>query len=125
MMSGIRGSNTRPELIVRSFLHRAGLRYRLHVRSLPGSPDIVLARYQAVVEVRGCFWHRHPGCQFASTPASNRSFWKEKFRENVMRDRRTEKELMALGWRVFTVWECEIADRVKLQAMVRRIRRRA
>lgn len=123
MMSGIRGRNTQPELIVRRFLHRAGLRYRLHVRELPGSPDIVLTRHHAVVEVRGCFWHRHHSCRYAYTPASNRTFWKAKFRENVMRDRRTEKELTALGWRVLTVWECEVTDGAKLRTILRLIRR--
>lgn len=123
MMSGIRGTDTRPELVVRRFLHRAGLRYRLHVKTLPGTPDMVLARHHAVVEVRGCFWHRHPGCRFAYTPASNRTFWKAKFRENVKRDRRTEQQLTVRGWRVFTVWECEIEDRGKLQTLLRRIRK--
>ena len=124
-MSGIRGRNTRPELLVRRFLHRAGFRYRLHVRKLPGSPDIVLPRYHAIVEVRGCFWHRHKGCRFAYTPASNRSFWLAKFRENMNRDRKTEKALTALGWQVFTFWECETADESRLRALLRSIRRRA
>lgn len=121
-MSGIRGANTRPELTVRQFLHRAGLRFRLHVRDLPGRPDIVLPRYRTVVEVRGCFWHRHPGCRYAYTPSSNKAFWKAKFRDNVKRDCRTGKELRALGWRVLTIWECEARSAPRLRSLLRRIR---
>lgn len=121
MMSGIRGRDTKPERIVRSHLHRAGLRFRLHGRALPGRPDIVLPRWDAVVFVHGCFWHRHPGCPKATTPSSNSAFWNRKFRENMERDKRNITALRRLGWRVFVVWECRTAPRA-LDALVRRIR---
>jgi DNA mismatch endonuclease, patch repair protein len=112
MMSGIRGKDTGPELALRHALHRLGLRYRLHVSGLHGRPDLVLPRYGAVVLVHGCFWHRHRGCAFATTPSSNGEFWEKKFRETVLRDRRNVKRLLRDGWRIATVWECEIrADR--------------
>lgn len=106
-MSTIRGSNTQPERLVRSYLHGAGLRFRLHKRSLPGSPDIVLPRYRAVVFIHGCFWHRHPGCRLATTPATRPEFWQQKFQANVTRDQRTSNLLRSAGWRVFTIWGCE------------------
>jgi DNA mismatch endonuclease (patch repair protein) len=107
-MSRIRGKDTRPERTLRSLLHQAGLRFRKHVARLPGKPDIVLPRYKAVVLVHGCYWHRHPGCRFATTPASNGAFWLDKFAGTVERDRVAEAALRKLGWRVFVVWECEI-----------------
>lgn len=107
MMSGIRGKNTKPELIVRKALHRAGLRFRLHAK-LPGKPDLVLPKYRAVVFVHGCFWHRHEGCRFATTPASNASFWQEKFTSNMHRDAKVKQQLEDLGWRVFIVWACSL-----------------
>jgi DNA mismatch endonuclease (patch repair protein) len=110
MMSGIRGRNTKPELIVRRYLHRAGLRYGLHVKSLPGRPDIVLARHRAVVFVHGCFWHRHPGCRFAYSPKSREDFWRAKLDGNVQRDALVVDALSRLGWRVFVVWECELGE---------------
>lgn len=110
MMSSIRGSNTRPELLVRRYLHATGLRFRLHARSLPGRPDIVLPQYRAAVFVHGCFWHRHEGCRFATTPATRAEFWQDKFRGNVARDHRDALLLHSAGWRVFTVWECEAAN---------------
>lgn len=121
MMAGIRGANTKPERIVRGFLHRAGLRFRLHVRDLPGRPDIVLKKHRAVVEVRGCFWHRHPGCRFATTPASNAVFWQTKFAENVARDRRNERALRKAGWRVLVIWECQAANAGRLARLAERI----
>ena len=110
MMSGIRGKNTKPEMVVRRFLHRMGFRFRLHRRDLPGRPDIVLPRYRTVVEVRGCFWHRHDGCPFAYTPKSNREFWETKLNGNRDRDRRNLRELRELGWRAIEIWECELVD---------------
>lgn len=120
MMSGIRGTNTKPELIVRSFLHRHGLRFRLHIRELPGRPDVVLPKYRVAVFVHGCFWHRHEGCRYATTPRNNAAFWRDKLNGNVLRDARRRRELTRLGWRVFTVWECELDDR-RLLRLVRRI----
>jgi len=108
MMAGIRGKDTQPELLVRRALHATGFRYRLHVRDLPGKPDIVLPRYRAVVFVHGCFWHRHPGCAYATTPATRKDFWKAKLEGNRRRDLENRRRLMELGWRVFIVWECGI-----------------
>ncbi|HXN66207.1 MAG TPA: DNA mismatch endonuclease Vsr [Bradyrhizobium sp.] len=110
MMAGIRGKDTKPELDLRRALHRGGLRYRLHVAGLPGRPDIVLRRYSAIVEVHGCFWHRHERCLFCTTPASNRRFWKLKFGETVKRDKRNLEALRKLGWKVAIVWECSVKD---------------
>lgn len=109
-MSGIRGRDTKPELTVRRFLHSHGLRYRVHVRELPGRPDIVLPGKHAVVFVNGCFWHKHPGCRFAYAPATNTDFWADKLSQNVERDERTNATLRARGWTVHTVWECELSD---------------
>lgn len=106
MMSGIKGRNTRPELVVRRALHAAGFRYRLHVPNLPGRPDIVLPKHRAVILVHGCFWHRHPGCRFSTTPATRPEFWAEKFARNVERDARDRRALQASGWRIATLWEC-------------------
>jgi len=106
MMSGIRAKDTRPEIKLRKYLHSAGFRYRLHVRGLPGSPDVVLPRYRLAIFVHGCFWHRHRGCRYAATPATRPEFWIEKFEKNRERDMRAQSELLALGWRVAIVWEC-------------------
>lgn len=109
-MSRIRSINTKPEIIVRSFLHRSGFRFRLHVKSLPGSPDIVLSRYRTAIFVHGCFWHRHSGCKFAYTPKSRIDFWNNKFMKNIERDKLKTIKLIELGWQVITVWECETKD---------------
>ena len=107
-MGQIRGTDTKPEIIVRSYLHREGLRFRLHERRLPGRPDIVLKKYRAVVFVHGCFWHRHPGCKYAYTPKSRVDFWAKKFADNVRRDAYVIEQLQALAWRTFVVWECQV-----------------
>ena len=120
MMSGIRGKDTKPERIVRSFLHRTGLRFRLHAK-LPGKPDLVLPKYRAAVCVHGCFWHRHEGCRYATTPANNAAFWREKFAANVARDAKVRQKLEQLGWRVLVIWSCELDERrlAKLAATIR------
>ena len=107
-MSGIRGKDTRPEMMVRKGLHRLGFRFRLHNRNLPGKPDLVLPKRAAVVFVHGCYWHRHQGCRYATTPSTRPEFWQAKFQGNVERDRRNQRELMKAGWRVFIVWECAL-----------------
>jgi DNA mismatch endonuclease, patch repair protein len=109
-MSRIRSKNTRPELLVRSILHRAGLRFRIHSKNLPGHPDIVLSQFKTVIFVNGCFWHRHANCKFAYMPKSRVSFWKNKFRENIERDRLRVDALRKLGWHVHLLWECETRD---------------
>lgn len=108
MMGNIRGRDTRAELVVRRYLHRAGLRFRVNDRSLPGSPDLVVPTYRAAVFVHGCFWHRHAGCRFATTPSTRVGFWQAKFAANVARDRATSEELCKLGWRPIVIWECEV-----------------
>lgn len=110
MMSGIQGKNTRPELLVRKYLHGRGLRFRLHVKELPGKPDLVFPKYKTVVFVHGCFWHRHPGCKYASTPNSRKQFWENKLSENVERDAYQIAALGGMGWRVLVVWECELRE---------------
>ena len=111
-MGRIRSKDTRPEMIVRSFLHKKGFRFRLHVKSLPGHPDIVLPKYKTVIEVRGCMWHRHEGCKKASVPSSNMDFWHNKFIANQERDKKVTCELEKLGWRVIVVWECETSQKL-------------
>jgi DNA mismatch endonuclease (patch repair protein) len=108
MMAGIRGKDTKPEMAIRSALHSAGFRYRLHVAGLPGRPDVVFPKYRAVIFVHGCFWHRHPDCWWTTTPSSNALFWAEKFDQNVARDNRNIACLKKMGWRVAIVWECTL-----------------
>lgn len=111
MMAGIRGTNTRPEIRLRKALHARGFRFRLHDLRLPGRPDIVLPRFRAALFVHGCFWHRHLGCRYATTPATRTSFWEGKFASNVARDARNLHELKTAGWRTAIVWECALRSR--------------
>ncbi len=124
LMAKIRGTNTKPEVLVRSALHRAGFRFRLYAKGLPGRPDIVLPKHGVVVFVHGCFWHRH-GCTLSSEPATRRRFWQAKFDANVARDARNARALRRLGWRVLTVWECSLrttrARERSIAALIRRI----
>lgn len=106
MMSGIRGSDTGPEIRVRRLLHRRGYRFRLHRKDLPGSPDLVLPRRRAVVFVHGCFWHFHAGCRLAKIPGTREQFWRTKLLGNRARDAAAEEALRVAGWRVLIVWEC-------------------
>lgn len=110
MMAGIRGRNTKPELVVRSLLHREGCRFRLHESALPGRPDIVMKRRRTVVFVHGCYWHRHTHCRNATLPKTNREFWLRKLQSNVRRDRRNVRDLLNDGWRVLIVWECAVRE---------------
>lgn len=110
-MAAIPSKNTSPEVALRRGLHRLGLRFRLHVSSLPGKPDLVFPRFKTVVFVHGCFWHRHQGCNIASTPKSNTEFWLAKFSRNKLRDEEYAEKLRALGWRVVVIWECEVSSR--------------
>lgn len=114
LMAKIKGKNTAPERAVRSLLHRAGYRFRIHVRALPGTPDVVLPKYRAVVFVHGCFWHRHRNCKIATMPHTHKKFWSEKFARNVSNDARHRRKLRRLGWKVVTVWSCQLkhSDRV-------------
>ena len=107
-MSRIRGKNTKPEILVRKGLHARGFRFRLHNKKLPGSPDVVLPKYGVAIMINGCFWHGHRGCRYATRPKSNVEFWESKIARNRHRDEVTEAHLLALGWHVITIWECEL-----------------
>ncbi|WP_227340275.1 very short patch repair endonuclease [Sphingopyxis sp. P8] len=107
MMAGIRGRDTKPELLIRSGLHRMGFRFRLHGKGLPGKPDMVFTSRSAVIEVRGCFWHGHD-CPLFRWPATRPEFWREKIAANIARDARNRKALLKQGWRMAEVWECQI-----------------
>lgn len=122
-MSRIRSRNTVPELRVRSTLHRAGFRFRVHSNELPGKPDVVLRKHKTVIFVHGCFWHRHAGCSRCSTPSSNEGYWIPKLAGNVVRDRVNQRSLTKLGWKVLVIWECETKDIAKLEKRLLRILR--
>ena len=124
IMSRIRDRDTRPELIVRRIAHGLGFRFRLHRKDLPGRPDIVFPRHQAVIAVHGCFWHRHPGCKHASSPKTREGYWQNKFEANVVRDRRNETALRDLGWKVMVIWECETKDHDALATRIESFLRR-
>lgn len=117
MMSGIRGRDTRPEMVVRRALFAAGFRYRLHRRDLPGAPDLALSGRRVAVFVHGCFWHRHKECRYAKLPATRPEFWRAKLEGNAERDARVIEALQAMGWRVLVVWECAIRDRSTLSIL--------
>lgn len=107
-MSRIRSKDTKPEIIVRSYLFSKGLRFRKNDKRYPGSPDLVLPKYKTIVFVHGCFWHLHEGCKYAVMPKSNVEFWENKLYGNRERDERNQKELEEMGWNVITVWECQL-----------------
>jgi DNA mismatch endonuclease (patch repair protein) len=107
-MSRIRSRHTKPEVIVRSLLHRSGYRFKINDSKLPGCPDIVLPKYRTVIFVHGCFWHRHKNCPKTTSPSTNKEYWSKKFRNNVSRDKKVKKELENLKWRVIIIWECEV-----------------
>ncbi len=109
-MGRIHSNHTKPELIIRSLLHRAGFRFRLNYSKLPGSPDIVLPKYKTVIFIHGCFWHRHPNCSKATTPKTNIIYWQTKFYKNVSRDIEIRKKIQKLGWNIIVVWECKIMN---------------
>lgn len=119
-MSRIRGKNTKPEMVVRRLVHSMGYRFRLHRHDLPGSPDLVFVSRKKVILVHGCYWHMH-ACRFGRVaPATNAEFWRTKRESTVSRDKRTGRELQALGWRNFVVWECELSNDQQLAARVRK-----
>ena len=118
-MSRIRGKNTKPELAVRSLLHRMGYRFRLKNSKIPGKLDIILRRHKTVVFVHGCFWHRHTGCKYAYMPKSRTDFWKKKFDSNVQRDHLVAAQLKEQAWRQLVVWECELKD---IDALAKKIK---
>lgn len=109
-MSRIGSKDTKPELFVRSILHRSGFRFRNNIKDLPGKPDIVLPKYRIVIFVNGCFWHRHKNCKYTTTPKTNRAFWKMKFKNNILNDKLNRNKLKRLGLKVITVWGCQIRN---------------
>ncbi|CUP55999.1 MULTISPECIES: very short patch repair endonuclease [Hungatella] len=115
-MSHIRSTNSKPEEIVRKYLFSKGLRYRKNVRNLPGCPDIVLSKYRVIIFVNGCFWHHH-NCPRFVWPSSNVEYWKNKIDHNVERDKKNKELLQAQGWRVITVWECELKKKIREQCL--------
>jgi DNA mismatch endonuclease, patch repair protein len=121
MMSGIKGKNSRPEILVRKLLFGAGYRFRLHRRDLPGTPDIVLPGRKIAIFVHGCFWHSHEGCKYFKIPGTRREFWIEKLQSNVDRDHRAVDKLSAMGWRVLFVWECATRAPDALSSLRQRI----
>ena len=120
VMARIRSKDTSPELLVRRITHAMGFRYRLHVATLPGKPDLVFTRLHKIIQVHGCFWHQHEGCGDSHIPKSSVEYWKQKLTRNVSRDGENLKRLGELGWRVLTVWDCELKD---VRTVTKRIRR--
>ncbi len=119
-MARIRSKDTQPEMAVRRLLHALGYRFRLHRRDLPGTPDICFPGRKKAIFVHGCFWHRHEGCRRTTTPKTRTTFWEDKFRRNVVRDRKNMTGLIEVGWDVMVVWECETADLEELTPRLRR-----
>ena len=111
-MSRIKGKNTKPEMLVRKFLFAQGFRYRLNVKTLPGKPDIVLPKYKTVIFINGCFWHGHKGCKYFVLPKTRTEWWLNKIKGTQKRDREAEIKLNALGWKVITIWECELKSSI-------------
>lgn len=116
-MAAIRSKNTKPEKWVRSALHKQGFRFRLHNKTLPGSPDLVLRKYHAVIFINGCFWHQHEGCKASHLPKSRTDFWERKFARNVARDQKVLYQLKVMGWRVAIVWECGLKKAIREQTL--------
>lgn len=122
-MAAIKGKNTRPEIIVRKFLFANGLRFRIHDRRLPGTPDIVLPKYHTAIFINGCFWHGHEGCQFSHLPSTNSTFWQRKIDLNKARDMRVAVELRLRGWRVIRLWECGLKNKETSEATLQTLLR--
>lgn len=114
IMSRVKGKDTKPEIIVRSIVHKLGCRFRKNIKTLPGSPDIVLKKHRKIIFVHGCFWHGHNRCKRAALPDSNIRFWQKKLAANILRDKRNIKQLMQQGWKVLVVWECQIKNEKSL-----------
>ncbi len=120
-MAAIKGKDTKPEMIVRKYLFSRGLRFRVQVRKLPGTPDIVLPKYKTAIFVNGCFWHGHEGCKYFRLPKSNVEFWKEKIERNIERDRESLQALLDSGWKVIRVWECELRNKANREETLNEI----
>lgn len=117
-MSRIRSRHTSPEMIVRRLVHGMGFRYRLHLADLPGKPDMVFPQLRKIIDVRGCFWHQHKGCIDSHIPKSRTGYWRPKLLNNVRRDRQNEKKLNADGWKMLTLWECELQESERLRGLL-------
>ncbi|RXF70525.1 very short patch repair endonuclease [Arcticibacter tournemirensis] len=111
-MSRIRSKDTKPEMLVRKYLHAHGFRYRLHVKDMPGKPDIVLPKYKTVIFIHGCFWHGHEGCRYYVVPKTRTEWWLNKIQTNSRNDQKAEENLQATGWRVINIWECQLKKSV-------------
>lgn len=120
-MAAIKGKDTKPEMIVRKYLFSQGLRFRVQVRKLPGTPDIVLPKFKTAIFVNGCFWHGHEGCKYFRLPKSNVEFWKEKIERNIERDRESMQALLDLGWKVIRVWECKLRSKANREETLNKI----
>lgn len=120
-MAAIKGKDTKSEMIVRKYLFSRGLRFRVQVKKLPGTPDIVLPKYKTVFFVNGCFWHGHEGCKYFRLPKSNVEFWSEKIERNIERDRESMQALLDLGWNVIRVWECELCNKANREETLNKI----
>ncbi|CAN5330982.1 very short patch repair endonuclease [soil metagenome] len=116
-MSQIRSKDTKPEMTVRKFLHANGFRYRLHVKDLPGKPDLVLPKYNSVIFVHGCFWHAHEGCEYFKIPKTRTEWWKEKLFGNKERAEKNIQKLKEMGWNVIVIWECELKAAAKEETL--------
>ena len=124
-MSRIKAKNTKPEMLVRRFLHANGFRYRLHVKDLPGKPDIVLPKYKTVIFVHGCFWHGHKGCKYYVIPKTKTEWWLNKINGNIANDRKAERALKKEGWKILTLWECDLKSQKflkNLSSLLRKIK---
>lgn len=108
LMSRVKGKDTKPEMIVRKYLHSHGLRYRLHVKLLPGSPDIVLKKYKTIIFINGCFWHGHENCPYSRLPKTRAEWWRIKISNNIKRDQEKHSQLHKLGWNIMTIWSCQL-----------------
>lgn len=113
MMAAVKSHNTKPELLIRSLLHKKGFRFRLHVKELPGKPDIVLPKYRSVILINGCFWHGHENCRFFKIPSTRTEFWEEKIYKNKINDSKAIAKLLAENWRVCVIWQCKIRESKK------------
>jgi DNA mismatch endonuclease, patch repair protein len=120
-MSRVRGQNTKPEKMVRSLLHRLGFRFRKNVKNLPGKPDVVLPKYRTAIFVNGCFWHGHENCKRATIPNTRREFWEQKISSNSSRDKKATELLQQSGWRVVTIWQCQLRNQRESEDLVRKI----
>jgi DNA mismatch endonuclease (patch repair protein) len=121
MMSGIKGKNSQPEMLVRRMLFAAGYRFRLHRRDLPGTPDIVMPSKKIAIFVHGCFWHAHKGCKYAKVPATRPDFWAAKLQANVERDQKAIETLTTMGWRVLCVWECSTRHQDTVESLGKKV----